>query len=197
VKNVPAVLLLDMAEDDDLEARSELVQRLRVRDGPTGGAVGAYLQKPVLGWIICQLGQPSDQVDDIFQHCFVEIFKSLHTYAGRAKLQTWALAIVSRQVGHWVTTQAVERAQRVVAHDEEVSDPSAEDEPRVESPVRAALALLSEREAKIIWLLYFEQFSRKEAAEALGLSSGRFGRAVCEARLRFKEALGKVMRESQ
>jgi RNA polymerase sigma-70 factor, ECF subfamily len=127
----------------------------------------------------------AELAEDLTQDTFVEAWRSLPTYEGRASLRLWLYRIAHRQF-----LQAL-RSRRPVASLEEASEAP---EPRAPAQagaveLRAVVGKLPLEMREVVVLHYFEGYNCEEIAEILGAPAGTIKYRLFEARARLRREL--------
>lgn len=147
--------------------------------------------------------------DDVAQEVFVEVYRSLHKFAGRSSLKAWIFGIARHKIGTWFRQQSRQiRAQgldiewdliqyRAQPWQQESAlaietgqqvDIDAERETML---LRGCMEKLKPSQRTLIQRFYFEGTT----AESIGQEQGRGAGAVRMALMRIREALAKCIRQ--
>jgi RNA polymerase sigma-70 factor, ECF subfamily len=127
---------------------------------------------------------------DVVQEAFAHALRSRHTFRGEGSLEAW--------VWRAVTNVALTQSRRAAATE---AQPLAEE---VEAPtngsattwpeLRAAIALLPERQRQALFLRHYGELSYDEIAEALGVARGTVSATLHAAHAALRAALPEVRR---
>lgn len=164
---IPDIAARDVPEDrGDLE----LAQRAAASDRAAQRALFERLKRPMHAMLYRVLGA-NRHMEDLLQEAFIELFRSLPSYRGDAKLTTWADRITARVAYRYIRRQ---RSPLVTPTSDEAV-PSAPPEAELEARedlrrVYAALATMK-AEYRIAFALFaIDGRSLKEVADATGVS---------------------------
>jgi RNA polymerase sigma-70 factor (ECF subfamily) len=155
----------------DNTATVELARRAYSGDRAAQRVLFRDLKRPMHATLYRVLGS-NRQVEDLLQEAFIELFRSLPSYRGEAKLTTWADRITTR-----VAYRHLRRQRLMLASDVPVSTPTAVGTPehdlQAKEGVRrlyAALNTLKPHYRIAFALFSIDGRSLKEVAEATGVS---------------------------
>jgi RNA polymerase sigma-70 factor (ECF subfamily) len=162
-----------------------LVERIRDGDAEAGRRFVLDHHRGIYRYLYRLTGR-ADLAEDLTQDTFVEAWRSLRTYEGRAPLRLWLYRIAHRQF-----LQAL-RSRRPLASLEEAADApeprAAEQAGAVE--LRAVIGKLPLEMREVVVLHYFEGYNCEEIGEILGAPAGTIKYRLFEARARLRRELG-------
>lgn len=148
-------------------------------------------------------------VDDVAQEVFVQVYRSLDSFAGRSSLKSWILGIARNRVGTWFRQQSRQIQFQSVDIDSDMVQyrwlewQNAEEQGHGESLsrqesllhdvqlLRGCMDKLKPPHRALIQRFYFDGVT----AEEMGREQGRNSGTVRMALLRIREALAKCMRK--
>lgn len=167
-----------------------------------------FYHKDVRGYVARFLGNDA-AADDVAQEVFVQVYRSLESFAGRSSLKSWILGIARNRVGTWFRQQRrqirfrtldVESdlvQYRMLEWQNETSSSSESDRGNPDgagselSLLRSCLEKLKGPQRTLVQRFYFEGVT----AETLGREQGRNAGTIRMALLRIREALAKCIRK--
>jgi len=131
---------------------------------------------------------------DVVQDTFIRVARSAHTYAGRALVSTWLIAIARSALIDHVRRQrrqasSVEPAILRLVPAAATPGPLERDEDR--QRLRQALAMLRPAQRDAIVMCELCEMKQSDAAEALGWSASRVKVTLHRARRKLAELLSK------
>ncbi len=149
----------------------DLAQRAAAGEHEAERALFRELRRPMHATLYRVLGS-NRQIEDLLQEAFIELFRSLPSYRGEAKLSTWADRITAR-----VAYRYLRRQRAVLVADLPVSSLGAVGTPEHELQVKeglrrlcAALAAMKPHYSIAFALFALDGRSLREVAEATGVS---------------------------
>jgi RNA polymerase sigma-70 factor (ECF subfamily) len=164
------------------EAR--LVEQIRRGDAEAARRFVGEYYPGIYRYLLCLTGNP-EAAEDLTQETFLQAWRSLDTFGGRAPLRTWL-----RRIAHREFLQAL-RGHRPAASLEAVAEVA---EPRAAGlteavEIRALLRKLPLEEREIVVLHYLEGYRCEEIAEIVGVPVGTVKYRLSEARARLRREL--------
>ncbi len=126
--------------------------------------------------LACRLLRNKEDAEEVAQDTFVKAFKALKTYAGDAKFSTWLYKIAYnhsldrlKKKKRTIDTVSIDLSKPVGLEvmNKVLIELEQQDRSRL---VKAAIDRLSEEDAAIITLFYFEDLSLREISEIVPLS---------------------------
>ena len=126
--------------------------------------------------LACRLLRNKEDAEEVAQDTFVKAFKALDTYAGDAKFSTWLYKIAYnhsldrlKKKKRTIDTVSIDLSKPVGLEvmNKVLIELEQQDRSRL---VKAAIDRLSEEDAAIITLFYFEDLSLREISEIVPLS---------------------------
>jgi RNA polymerase sigma-70 factor (ECF subfamily) len=151
------------------------------------------------GWALACCGQDPAQAEEVLQDVYLKVLQGRAVYRGRAAFLTWLFAIIRNTAAEqrrrawwrqgWLTRYQA-RAERAPA--ERCPDEALE-QSQTRTWFRAALQDLPRRQREVLHLVFYQDLSVAEAAEAMGVSVGSARRHYD----RGKQALRRRLAEEQ
>ena len=142
------------------------------------------------------MGEPSADLDDMVHGTFLEAFRSAGRFRGSSSVKSWLFGIAVNVSRHHVRAEMRRRAflkswaereqPRALQPDHEI------EERDLLARIGPALASLPHKLRVVFILSDLEELSNIEAAKALGLPAGTFGRRLYEARQALRAVLQEV-----
>lgn len=167
-------------------ADARLVARLRRGDAEAGrGFVRDH--HPGIYRYLLRLTGDREAAEDLTQETFVEAWRSLATYEGRASLRVWLCVIARRQFIHWL------RRRPPLPSLEGIPEPI---EPRAAAMeervlLRDLLDGLPLELREIVALHYVEGYTCEEISAIVGAPTGTIKYRLFAARARLREAMSE------
>jgi RNA polymerase sigma factor (sigma-70 family) len=167
-----ADLLVRVLADDDRHAFAELVRRH---------------QSDVRGLLRRLTGGDGARADDLAQETFLKAYRSLASFRGQGRFQSWLFGIAYRaflsDVRRKSESPATERQQAEAPHPEAANDPG------MRYDLERALALLRPEERAALALTFGQGLPHEEAAEILQCPLGTLKTHVNRGKARLRELL--------
>ncbi len=149
---------------------------------------------PVAVAFLRKLGAPDNELDDVCQDVFTELFRYLPRFRGQAELKTWLYRICASQARRARTRSRALRAVRDRMESERPLTSSVPPVTMTDSTARQlvtrALDALRDDERLALVLYEFEGLPAKQIAEIAGCPEATVWRRLHYARRTFKQALG-------
>lgn len=141
----------------------------------------------------------SDDADDAVQDALLTATEELDTFRGDGSLEGWLVRLVASACAR--RRRGRKNDPRLHETDNELGDVSespedAADRHAVGALLEAALLELSTDDRHVLLLAEVEGMTAPEVAERLGISAGAVRTRLSRLRLRMREALGPLVRES-
>ena len=125
---------------------------------------------------------PPDDVEEVAHDVFIRVFKSLPTYKHKSGLENWLSSIAVRTChDYWrsryrsrevaissLSTQHQKWLEQVITEESSVSFSEETDREKAGELVRWALYQLPDKDKTVLELIYFQDYTIKEAAVLLG-----------------------------
>ena len=151
--------------DGDTDLFEQMLNRYKIR---VFGIVGKHV--------------PPGDIEEVAHDVFIRVFKSLHTYKHKSGFQNWLSSIAVRTChDYWrsryrsreVVISSLSQSHRkwlenVITEEPGVSFSEEIDRKEAGEIVRWALYQLSEKDKTVLELIYFQDYTIKEAAALLG-----------------------------
>ena len=151
------------------------------------------------GWALCCCSRDAARAEEVLQRVYLSVLEEKARYGGRASFKTWLFAVIRR-------TAADERRRdwlrqlRLLRHAHgagAVGTGEPADQLLGRTELQAmfvrALAALPLRQGQVLHLVFYQDFSLSEAAEAMGVSLGsarkHYARAKETLRRRLKDTV--------
>jgi RNA polymerase sigma factor (sigma-70 family) len=146
--------------------------------------------------IIGRLVDEREDVRDLCQECFLQVYRYLHTFRFDASLKTWIA-----QIAYTVACQHLRRQRSPQTADPVVCERDACDLPcetdleraaifeQNAAQIQRAMTMLGPTERAIVQMFYFEEFTIAEVAIATGLPDGTIKSHLSRARAKLRERL--------
>jgi RNA polymerase sigma factor (sigma-70 family) len=139
-----------------------------------------------------------EDAEEMAQESFVKVYKSLHTFQGKAKFSTWIYRIAyntcisetRKRKQHFVSTEDVQ-----IKDDTEEMNLDGIPEENREKFVKAALDKLPEDEYTLVLLYYFEDQSIDEISKVTGLTESNAKVKLHRARKKLYTILNNMLKE--
>jgi RNA polymerase sigma factor (sigma-70 family) len=139
-----------------------------------------------------------EDAEEMAQESFIKVYKSLHTFQGKAKFSTWLYRITyntcisetRKKKQHFTSTDEVQISDEA----EEMNLDGIPAENR-EKYVKAALEKLPEDEYTLVVLYYFEDQSVEEISKVTGLSESNTKVKLHRARKKLYTILNDMLKE--
>jgi RNA polymerase sigma-70 factor (ECF subfamily) len=154
---------------------SDLVEKAVLGDMKAFGVlVNRY--KHMVFTLACSILRNREDAEETAQDTFVKAFKALHTYAGDAKFSTWLYKIAYhhsldqiKKRKRSINTVSIDlnKPADLVVMNKVFEDMEQQERSRI---VRTAIDCLSEEDAAIVTLFYFEDLSIREISEVVILN---------------------------
>ena len=127
-----------------------------------------------------------DTVDDLFQEVIINIWKSISTFQGKSKIETWLYRVT---VNNSITFNAKQKREHENSQNylQEIQQSESNNSDLIDK-VRLAINRLESADRAVIGL-YLEGFSYKEISQHLGISVSHVGVKLNRIKLRLKEIL--------
>lgn len=163
------------------------------RETPSPERVVAEFSEPLRRFLGRYTGNPA-VADDLLQEALIRITQGLPSFAGRARLKTWAFSIATRvaadhfrQPAHRAHIVEVDEALELVDPDLPIDERLVMDE--MSACVRQVIDSLPEDHRAALVLHDLEGLTAAETAEVCGCSTATAKIRIHRARLRLREAL--------
>jgi RNA polymerase sigma-70 factor, ECF subfamily len=167
-------------------AEAHLLERLRKGDAAAGQELVREYYPGIYRHLLYLTGQP-EMADDLTQETFLQAWRHLRTFAGRASLKTWLHRIAHRE---FLRTLERQRPQACLETIPEVAAPRAADL-MAQVELRAILCKLPVEERAIVILHYLEGYSSAEIAQIVRAPAGTVRYRLAQAREHLRQELGE------
>jgi RNA polymerase sigma-70 factor (ECF subfamily) len=197
-------------QKDAVRCSDEEIVR-QVLDGNVNAFESVILRHRVLVVTIVKKHVPQDAVEETTQDAFVRAYRSLPTFKGTGDFSQWLSSIAVRTCyDYWrkayrsreiplsaLTEKHSQWLEQVVSQrpDEALEDT----EPQMEARevLNWALGKLSAGDRMVLELVYLEELSVQEAAEALGWSKANVKVRSFRAKMKLEKILRRVMEQGR
>ncbi len=127
--------------------------------------------------VVYRMMKNKEQAEEVAQDCFIKAYQSLNKYRGEAKFSTWLYTIAYRK-----SLDAIKASKRIMTSEliEEINEGEIElvtdalsylEAKERKEIISDSIMKLSEDEAAIVTLYYFDEKSIKEIVEVVGLTA--------------------------
>jgi RNA polymerase sigma-70 factor, ECF subfamily len=150
--------------------------------------------------VVCRMGVPQADAEDVVQEVFVTVYRRLSEFEGRAQLKTWVFTIAVHLVQHYFRTHARKPGDCASAKGTEIQSlvDQREDGPanQVERRERydaldRVLGQLDESKRLVFVLAELEQLTLVEIGEVVGANPNTVATRLRAARQAFEKALAR------
>jgi len=139
----------------------------------------ASLHEDSFGWACACCGWNESEAEDVLQSAYVKVFSGQARFEGRSAFRTWFFGVIR--------FTAMEQYRRIRVHQDKTAElhgePVAMGQPPVAPDAAAAqtmrarrlkkaLARLSDRQAEVLNLVFYQGLSVREASEVMEVSIG-------------------------
>lgn len=157
------------------------------------------------GWALACCRHDADEAGDTLQTAYLKVLQAKARFEGRGEFKSWLFGVIRRTASerrrqHWRRHLALlrfaETSLCATAGSAVPGVPSEEMASRERAEqFRSLLNRLPERQRQILHLVYYQQLSVSQAAEAMGISTGSARQHFDRAKKRLARALESI-RES-
>jgi len=150
--------------------------------------------------VVCRMGVPQADSEDVVQEVFVTVFRRLGEFEGRAQLKTWVFTIAVHLVQHYFRTHARKPGDRASAKGTEIQSlvdqrdngPANQIERQDRYDVlNRVLDQLDEAKRLVFVLAELEQLTLVEIGEIVGANPNTVATRLRAARQAFEKALAR------
>ncbi len=141
--------------------------------------------KGLYGFICKRTGA---MADDVYQETLLSAWRALPGFREGSTLKTWLYAIADYKCLDALRKKG--REPQPAEPDEDMQSPGFEENSLRRMEIRQALAGLSRGDQSLLYLLYTQGFTQKEAADVLGIPEGTVKSRLSRLRKALKEMLG-------
>ncbi len=173
----------------------ELLERCRKGDRMAWAELYAERAPQVKRFLWRLLGE-DNELDELVQQTFVELFRSLPSYREEASLSTWLYRICANLAGKRIRTATRTRRREQAVADAQRVGPAGSSPPDDHADARRRLAIIFDLleelgpHHRMVWMLReVEGLSGADVAEALGIPPGTMRSRLHEARRRVLDGL--------
>ncbi len=138
----------------------------------------------------------AEDCQDLMQEIFLQVWRSLSQFEGRASASTWSYRVALNTALSWQRNQRRRQADRLpIFETHDVPGPASDSAKQVENRelierLYGAIRQLPKGDAALV-LLYLDELSYREIAEVLGISESNVGVKLNRA----KKVLAELMRD--
>ncbi|HEX2657376.1 MAG TPA: RNA polymerase sigma factor [Polyangia bacterium] len=156
--------------------------------------------------VVCRMGVPSSDADDVVQEVFVTVYRRLGEFEGRSQLKTWVFGIAVHFVQHYFRTHVRKPGDRATAKGTEIhvladqreNGPASQVERRERyDALDQVLAELDEPKRLVFVLAELEQLTLAEIGEIVGANPNTVATRLRAARQAFEKALARFRAREQ
>jgi RNA polymerase sigma-70 factor (ECF subfamily) len=173
----------DAPAERALDSEAQWLQQIRSGDTEAGHRF-VQEQYPAVYRYLLALTRRADQAEDLTQETFLQAWRHLDTFAGRAPLRSWLCSIARREF-----LQAL-RCRRDVASLEEVGEVAASGWTEAVD-LRQIVDRLPLAEREVLLLHDLEGYTSREIAPIVGVPASTVRRRLVQARQRLRQELGE------
>jgi RNA polymerase sigma-70 factor (ECF subfamily) len=137
----------------------------------------------------------ADDCQDLMQEIFLQVWRSLAQFEGRASAATWSYRVALNTALSWQRNQRRRQVNRQpIVEMHEVLEPAGDSAAHAENRelierLYAAIRQLPKGDAALV-LLYLDELSYREIAEVLGISESNVGVKLNRAKKNLAELMG-------
>ncbi|HMO40749.1 MAG TPA: RNA polymerase sigma factor [Saprospiraceae bacterium] len=117
-----------------------------------------------------------EDANDVLQNSFIKVWRSIHTFAGKAQLYTWLYRIVTNEALTFLQQQKRKATQSIEAGEVPLIGQIRADEPidgaALQARLQMATSQLPEKQRLVFEMRYFEEMPYEEMAQLLDTSVG-------------------------
>ena len=172
------------------EADQALMRRVAAGD-PRAQRVLAQRLAPRIQRLAARLLSGHPDADDAAQNALVEVLKSAHTYAERARLERWADRVAARTILRFAREQRRPWRLRSSIEVDDVATASNDEHLNDETPKRLTtyLARLSDQRREVLMLKHGLDYTTEEIAELVGAPVGTVKDRLVAARKQLRKLI--------
>jgi RNA polymerase sigma factor (sigma-70 family) len=130
------------------------------------------------GWALHCCGHRTTEAEEVLQTTYVKVLDGRARFDGRASFKTWLFAVIRHTAAderrrQWLRMAGLVRYMRLQPRQEH-QEPAEAHIQRSQQQVafREALACLPERQQQVLHLVFYQDMTVQQAAEAMGVSVG-------------------------
>jgi RNA polymerase sigma-70 factor (ECF subfamily) len=175
-----------------LDTTETLLSRCVAGEAPAWRQLHQLLYPPAAAFLR-QMGVASEDLDDVAQDVFVQVFRYLPTFQGRAELKTWVYKICSSQATRLRRKHAMRRMLRRLTGATPSPAPTIDVEGgglEARRAIEAALGQMSDRQREVFVLYELHGVPGAEIAQIVGCPAATVRGRLREARQIFGRVLG-------
>ena len=183
-----------------LPSDDDLLSRARAGDQGAFRVIVERHQKDIARTVVGMLG-PSQQVDDVVQEVFIQLYRSLDRFRGESSLSTYLKRIAINR-----SLDTLRQRKRFLSRflsrdaDDSLPDPVADEENTIESrerneAVHRAIQALPEKHRAVAVLRLIDECSTEETAKILDLPYGTVLSRLSRAQKKLQTLLAPHMME--
>lgn len=156
----------------------ERILDLMLREGNVDRGFRLLLEKyqERLYWQIRRMVLHHEDANDVLQNCLIKVYRSVHTFEGKAKLYTWLYRIA---VNEAITFLNKQKQRSYAAFDDgetglanRLKADQYFDGDEVKIRLQEAITQLPEKQRLVFNLRYFDEMSYQDMSDVLGTSEG-------------------------
>jgi RNA polymerase sigma-70 factor (ECF subfamily) len=197
-------------QKDAVRCSDEEIVR-QVLDGNVNAFESVILRHRVLVVTIVKKHVPQDAVEETTQDAFVRAYRSLPTFKGTGDFSQWLSSIAVRTCyDYWrkayrsreiplsaLTEKHSQWLEQVISQRPEDAEDGTEPQMEAREVLNWALGKLSAGDRMVLELVYLEELSVQEAAEALGWSKANVKVRSFRAKMKLEKILRRVMEQGR
>ena len=137
------------------------------------------------GFLVKRMG---NMAEDIYQETLLGAWHSIRGFAGESSVKTWLYAIAGYRCADALRKKAREPLKTQL--DEQLCDSGFESETAMALDIRDSLRALAPEDQSLLYLVYTQGFTQREAADVLGIPEGTVKSRLNRLRTLLKSRLG-------
>jgi RNA polymerase sigma-70 factor, ECF subfamily len=159
-------------------------------------ALGQLFEKfadPIYGFLSRLLNTHGEELDDLVQATFLEVYRSASQFKNMSSAKTWIIGVAANMARHHIRSEVRRRNAVTNLERQDPSKSARPDETAEHRQLLAKIGAVLEKlphDLQVAFVLCdLEQLSGAEASQALGVKEGTLSRRLYEARKALRSAL--------
>jgi RNA polymerase sigma-70 factor (ECF subfamily) len=149
------------------------------------------------GWALSCCRHDRSEAEEVLQTVYLKILEEKARFAGKASFKTWLFAVIRKTAAEERRRSVLRKLLRSTLSSQEGTERIARPEEIFERSMeqkrfRQALKKLPARQREALHLVFYEDLSLREAAEAMGVSIGSARRHYERGKRRLREILERT-----
>ncbi len=128
------------------------------------------------GWALCCCNHDPHQAEDVLQTAYLKILEGKARFDGKSAFKTWLFSVIRKTAADERRRTFLRRLRFIDSEDENASDAETTDETIARSELQSifhrALDALPRRQREVLQLVFYNDFTLKEAAGVMMISIG-------------------------